>query len=263
MEIEKKFFVYVDFRGDDRKPFYVGKGITKRIKNLERNPLHTNIKKKHGIIREVVFETHSEQESFEKEIQLIQELQTHIDHGNGGANLTLGGDGTSGYKFTIEQKEKMGESLKKLCEDPEQRKKISESVKKQWENSEHKKKMSETSKKMWENPEHRKKISESVKKQWENPEHREKMSESSKKIWEDPECREKISESSKKMWEDPVFKEKMSESHKKKWENPEYKEKISKSQKKLWEDPEYRAKVLEKQRIGKEKKKLEKLQQEV
>ena len=114
METEKKFFVYVDYRKDDGKPFYVGKGITKRIKDLERNPLHTNIKKKHGIIREVVFETHNEQESFEKEIQLIQELQTHIDHGNGGANLTLGGEGVSGYKRTDEQKKKHSDWNKKF-----------------------------------------------------------------------------------------------------------------------------------------------------
>jgi hypothetical protein len=113
MENEKKFFVYVDFRGDDRKPFYVGKGAESRVKDLERNELHTNIKNKHGIIREIVFETHDEQESFEKEIQLIGELQTHVDHGNGGANFTLGGEGRSGYRCTEEQREVWSEISKK------------------------------------------------------------------------------------------------------------------------------------------------------
>jgi hypothetical protein len=194
METEKIFYVYVDYRGDDGKPFYVGKGSEGRVKDLERNSLHTNIKNKHGIIREVIFETYSEQESFEKEIQLIGELQTHINHGNGGANFTLGGDGVSGYRYTKEQSEKLSKAKKKLCEDPERRKKMSELVKK-----------------LCEDPEHRKKISESSKKMWEDPEHRAIMSESSKKMWEDPEHREKISESVKKQWEDPEYRAMMKE----------------------------------------------------
>jgi len=143
MEIEKKFFVYVDYRKDDGKPFYVGKGTESRTKDLQRNPLHTNIKKKHGIIREVVFETNSEQESFEKEIQLIGELQTHVDYGNGGANFTFGGEGGAGYKFTEEQKEKMRESHKKRWEDPESRIKKGESSKKMWEDPEYRAMMKE------------------------------------------------------------------------------------------------------------------------
>jgi hypothetical protein len=229
MEIEKIFYVYVDFRGDDGKPFYVGKGAEKRIKNLHRNPLHTNIKKKHGMVRKILFENLSENESFEREIQLIGELQTHIDHGNGGANFTLGGDGTSGYKHTEEQKEVKSKSVKK----------------------------------QWEDPEYREQMSESVKKKWEDPEYRKKMSESGKKMWEDPEFKKKMRETHKKRYEIPEAREKTSESLKKKCEDPDRKRKMSATSKKLWEDPEFRAKVLEKQRLGREKKRLEKLQQEV
>jgi hypothetical protein len=231
MENEKKFFVYVDYREDDRKPFYVGKGTEGRVKDLQRNELHSRIKNKHGIIREVVFETHDEQESFEKEIQLIQELQTYVHHGKGGANFTLGGEGGSGYKFTEEQREKL------------------------YDNPVHRKKMSEIHKKRWEDPEYREKI----KKLWEDPERREKLSESLKKLWEDPEHKEKKSKSSKKMWEDPEIKKKIKE----KFNDPEAKKKMCEYKKKLWEDPEFRAMMKEKQRLGWKKKKLEKLQQEV
>jgi len=255
METEKKFYVYVDFRGDDGKPFYVGKGITKRIKNLERNPLHSKIKNKHGIIREVVFETYDEQESFEKEIQLIQELQTHVDHGNGGANLTLGGDGTSGYKFTEEQRKNMSSSGKKFWEDPEHRKKISEIRKNLWDNPEYKEKMSESRKKMWEDPEHREKMKEKMKNAYENLGTKEKM----KKTWENPELRKTMSDSQKKNWDNPEHRERME----KLWDNPERKENMSKSCKKRWEDPEFRAMMKEKIKLGIQKKKLEKLQQEV
>ena len=46
METEKKFFVYVDFRGDDGRPFYVGKGTERRVQDLQRNELHYRIKNK-------------------------------------------------------------------------------------------------------------------------------------------------------------------------------------------------------------------------
>jgi hypothetical protein len=47
------------------------------------------------------------------------------------------------------------------------------------------------------------------------------------------------------------------------WEDPEYREKVSQGIKNRYKDPEYRAMMKEKQRLGREKKKLEKLQQEV
>jgi hypothetical protein len=226
MESEQKFFVYVDFREDDGRPFYVGKGNEGRVKDLQRNELHSRIKNKHGIIREVVFETHDEQESFEKEIQLIQELQTYVHHGKGGANLTLGGEGTSGCK----------------------REDLIKSNKKNWENPEYREKMCESSKKMWENPEHRKNISE-------------KLCESKKKMWEDPKYKEIVSETMKKMWEDPVQREKACKSMKKAWEDPEIRErrieKMKLSVAKL--SPEQRR---ERVKLGWETRRLKKLQQE-
>ena len=267
MKNEQKFFVYVDFREDDGKPFYVGKGVEKRAKDLHRNPLHTNIKNKHGMVRKIVFEAQSEQEAFQKEIELIQELKTHIDFDEGGANLTLGGEGSSGYKFTDELKKQRSEIVKKLWEDPEYREKMSEMKK----DPVYREKMKERNKKAWENPEYRKKRNESHRKTCEDPEHKKIRSETSKKMWEDPENREKMSETIKKTWENPEYREKMKEIHdshefkkktsesgKKKWENPEFKEKmkeihdshehkkkLSESGKRKWEDPEFRAKHLE------------------
>jgi hypothetical protein len=246
MENEQKFFVYVDYRKDDGKPFYVGKGTGSRVKDLRRNHLHTNIKNKHGIIREVVFETHNEQESFEKEIQLIGELQTHIDHGNGGANLTLGGEGGSGYKHADEHREKRSELNKKMWEDPEFRAMMKEKMRLGREDPEYREKMRESSKKIWEDPERREKRSELSKKLWEDPERREKLSESLKKLWEDPERREKLSEAQKKRCEDPEVRKKMREI----LGEPEIKEKISKIVKEKLSDPEVRKKMSENIKLG-------------
>ena len=228
METEKKFYVYVDYREDDGKPFYVGKGLEKRVKKERRNPLHTNIKNKHGIIRKVVFESRNEQESLEKEIQLIGELQTHVDHGKGGANFTLGGEGVSGYKHSDEHKENVRKSNKKNWEDPE-----------------HRKKMCESSKKMWEDPEHKKKVSQGIKDHYKDPEARKKQGEKMREVLSDPEIREKISRITKEKLSDPEIRKKMSE-------------KVKLSAEKL--TPEQRS---ERTRLGWETRRLKKLQQEV
>ena len=91
--------MYVDSRGDTRKPFYVGKGSAIRCLRLKRNKLHTNIAKKHGVEREIVFQTSCEQTALEHEKYLIKELATR-DY-QGGANFTDGGDGVSGFKHSL------------------------------------------------------------------------------------------------------------------------------------------------------------------
>jgi hypothetical protein len=280
MKTEQKFFVYVDYREDDRKPFYVGKGTEGRTKDLQRNELHTNIKKKHGMVRKILFENLSESESFEKEIQLIQELRTHIDFREGGANLTFGGEGVSGYKYTKEQREKLWdnpEHIKKLS------KKMRESIKKKWEDpvfrKKHEEKMQKTSKKLWEDPEHKEKMSESRKKMWEDPEYRENHSEKLKKAWENPEHKERVSKRIKDHHSDPEFKKKQGEKMREILSDPEIREKISKITKEKLSDPEVRKKMSEntklglakltpeqrseRTRLGWETRRLKKLQQEV
>lgn len=190
METERKFFVYVDFREDDGKPFYVGKGLDRRVKLEKRNPHHTNIKNKHGMVRKIVFETHSEQDAFNKEIELIQELKTYVDFGEGGANFTPGGEGGSGRKYTDEQR------------------------KKTWDNPEYKEKMSEVKKKRWEIPEHKEKMREIHRKKWEDDEYKEKQL----KTKNSENCKKKTSESVKKLWEDPEHKERMRASLRRGWE---------------------------------------------
>lgn len=197
--------MYVDYREDNGKPFYVGKGVEKRVKDLHRNQLHTNIKNKHGMVRKIVLETQSEQEAFEKEVELIQELKTHIDFGEGGANFTLGGDGVSGYKHSEEQ------NIKK-----------SEASKRRWDNPDYKEKWREIRKKIFDSPEFKEKMSEATKKMWEDPEQREKL----KVVFDSPEFKEKVGKSSRKRWEDPEFRAKHLEACKKKSEDPEYKEKV-------------------------------------
>jgi len=100
------FFVYTD-ETDSGIVFYVGKGNQKRIKHFNRNVKHKNVRNKHGIVRKIVFETETEQEAFDKEIDLIKEFHTFYQDplsSSFACNLTLGGEGVSGRKPMLGKK---------------------------------------------------------------------------------------------------------------------------------------------------------------
>ena len=102
----------------DGTPFYVGKGTHKRMRSLEtRNPYHGNIVKKHGKDNILVggLECSSEETALELEKGLIKCLKRM---GIQLANMTDGGEGTSGYIHTDTAKTKMSKSrLGKTYED--------------------------------------------------------------------------------------------------------------------------------------------------
>jgi hypothetical protein len=184
----------------------------------------------------------------EKEIGYIIEYNSYYMNGNG-YNMTYGGEGTNGYIFTEEDKQKMGESQKKRFENPEEIQKNSERGKKYYEDHpEAIKKISERVIKYFEDhPEVIKKISETSKKQWENPEAREQMSEIKKKYYEEnPEARQQNSERRKKYYEEnPEAGKEHSEKMKKRFEeNPNLgKEQGERLKKKYETNPEARQKL--------------------
>lgn len=126
-----RFKVYVDYTTEETpRPFYIGKGTLARLRNIHRNKLHGTIAMKYGFNRRIMFETDDEQEAFTKERELIAEHNTFVYGGGWGANLTLGGEGTSGHPnprlhgethpmwgkhHTEESKRKNSESNKLAC----------------------------------------------------------------------------------------------------------------------------------------------------
>jgi len=150
------------------------------------------------------------------EILYIQDYNSHYENGRG-YNMTYGGEGTNGYVYTEEDKQKMSESAKKYHEyNPDARERMSERMKQYYidnpnaieENSKRRKKY------YVENPDERERIGEIMKqfnkdhpeagkehsermKQYyiDNPDARERMSEARKKHYEDnPEARQQISD---------------------------------------------------------------------
>ena len=173
------------------------------------------------------------EELCEKEIGYIIVYNSYYMNGNG-YNMTHGGEGTNGYVFTEEDKQKMGKSQKKRFENPEELKKSIERGKKYWEDHpEAREQMSEIKNNYYEDhPEARQQACETSKKQFESPEAIEQMSEIKKKYYEDhPEAREQMSEIKKKQWENPEARQQMSEIKKKYYEeNPEARQQNSEAQ---------------------------------
>jgi len=154
----------------------------------------------------------TEEELCEKEIEYILLYNSYYMNGNG-YNMTYGGDGTAGYVYTEEDRQKQSERGKKYYEEhPDAREQMRKIMKKHYE----------------ENPEAIKKYYE------EHPEAREKQSKKMKKYHQEhPEAREKNREAQQKYYEEhPEAREKQSEKMKKYFENPDAREQMSKIKKK-------------------------------
>jgi hypothetical protein len=96
--------VYVHRRLTDNKPFYVGKGSGNRAWQFigkQRNTYWHNVKNKHGIQVEIVFDDLTEIEAFQCEKDTIIEFNYF---GYCLTNMTSGGEGSSGLNFTDQQR---------------------------------------------------------------------------------------------------------------------------------------------------------------
>jgi hypothetical protein len=149
------------------------------------------------------------EELCEKEKGYIVEYNSYYIEGNG-YNMTHGGEGTNGYVFTEEDKQKNSERKKQYFANPEARKKQSERIKEYYE----------------QHPKAGKEHSEKMKIYYEEkPEAREKMSEIKKKHYEDkPEAGKEHSERMKIYYEENLEAKKklcetLHDSHKKWLEN--------------------------------------------
>jgi hypothetical protein len=109
------FYTYMHIRKDTGLPFYIGKGSGNRANwQHGRNKHWTNIVKKHGFDVSILAYWEKEKDAFEHEIFLISCFRVM---GIELVNLTDGGDGPSGQKFSEDQKNNMSISKKKLYAD--------------------------------------------------------------------------------------------------------------------------------------------------
>lgn len=123
MENEQRFYVYKWTRKDTNSIFYIGKGKGKRAfeRKNNRNRYFKNIISSTDCCVEILYEDLTEQEAFLKEVDLIK---LYKGQGQCEANLTNGGEGTSGWKPSAQTIENMKKAQKGKIISPEQKAKL-------------------------------------------------------------------------------------------------------------------------------------------
>jgi hypothetical protein len=250
---ENEYYVYLYLR-EDGTPYYVGKGKGNRAYQKHRR---VSVPKNNDKI--VFAHTNlSEDDAFKKEIELILQYGRK-DTGTGILiNLTDGGEGTSGIKWTSEHKIKLSEALKKSMT-PERRAICSNITKKQFSSLESRFKHSKIMKENHNTPEFKEKQSEIMKEIASRPDVKDKR----KKTKNTPEYKEKHSKIMKEAQSRPEVKIKRSNSLKLSWINstPEFKAEFAKKMKERGNRPEVEAKRLKAFNETIAKRKAEKLQE--
>ena len=148
----REFYVYEHIRLDNMTCFYVGKGKGERAYDLERNDHHDRISNMHGHAVLIIKDNLTEEEAFELERDTIEDYVFNLGYGidikgyknreNNEflTNMTFGGEGSSGHKFSEETKEKQSNSQKERWKNTSNERKeelrniFSKNVKKYWDN---------------------------------------------------------------------------------------------------------------------------------
>lgn len=105
-----QFYTYLHQKSDSKEVFYIGKGKGNRaFSDNRRNAYWHNIVNKHGFNGEILAYWDSEEEALSHEKLLISCFK---DMGYRLANLTDGGEGSSGLKQSKETKAKRSAALK-------------------------------------------------------------------------------------------------------------------------------------------------------
>ena len=265
---QHKFYVYAytDVRpGKEGNVIYVGKGCSNHalrrmythwVGGNRVNPLLNAVLNKHremSLIPKIeVLSWHElEQDAFYAEMAAIA---THKLRKHGGTlcNLTLGGEGTTGYTATPDEIKRNRLAGLRRWQDPEFRDKLfppgrieeySKFMKTLWETPEYSNKVLAAQLAAQQRPEVKSRKSEAGKERWSDPEYKERTAMAIKAAKTTPEARAKVSEINKKIWSDPMVRETFSKRMKEVLNNPEEKARKSAATKLKWQDPAFREKM--------------------
>lgn len=186
MQVAQPDIYYTYFLRDPRpekskEVFYVGKGKKRRMYDHWERAMsgkHGNPKLQSKLLKiksegfeSPIYEKIVEDVSEDLALALEQFFIATISRRNL-CNMTSGGDGVSGYKFTEEERRKNSERVKLYFSNPEARRKVSEKSRGRKHREETLRKMSQWHKTRYSNPEERRKQSEKQRLRFSNPEER-------------------------------------------------------------------------------------------
>lgn len=175
------YFVYLHRRATNKKVFYVGKGTRYRHKSKWNRSQHWhNIVNKHGYIIEIVQAGMQEWWAFELERELILKYQNH-----GLCNRTEGGEGASGHRPTLEQKEKR----RRTFEEKQCGKSISNKSKERFKNPEYMERHKQNQRELMKRPEIIEKLRQAANKQFASKQAREIQRQNTILQFSNPEAR--------------------------------------------------------------------------
>lgn len=118
-----EYYVYEWYIIDTNEVFYVGKGKNFRYRDIKnRNKFFKDMYSSHNCKVRKVYENLTEEEAFEKEIELIKYYKTNTNFRL--TNQTDGGDGVSGWKPSQEFREKQSKISRARWADEEFRDKM-------------------------------------------------------------------------------------------------------------------------------------------
>jgi hypothetical protein len=202
------FYVYAHYKPDGNI-FYIGKGHGGRAwKTSGRGEFWYRTVRKHGGYHIVLLHKQlTEDEAFQKEKEEIEFWGRRKD-GGFLINLTDGGDGVSGYKFTKEQYAKVKAVAQKRSQDPAYRAKIKASAQKRAQDPEWKANVKAGAQKRAQDPEWKANVKAGAQKRAQDPAYRAKVRASMQKKAQDPAWRAKNKAAIQKLTQDPEWKAK-------------------------------------------------------
>lgn len=226
MQQPGKFYVYVylDPRpGKGLQPIYVGKGtvdLDRASYHWERrcvNPFLQSVLDKiraAGLVPQITIAAYmeDEDEAFAMERDLIAQYGRRDLRTGSLCNLTEGGQGTAGLKYSEERLRKKREQ----CSTPEWREMMTKIITKAWQNPEHRKRILDSQNKLKQDPAYRARLREAILKSrteqvrnkisvamrtnWESEEYRAKQATARAEAHAKPEEKVRKSKASKKVW---------------------------------------------------------------
>lgn len=255
MQKPGKFYVYVylDPRpGKGLQPIYVGKGtvdLDRASYHWERrcvNPFLQSVLDKirtAGLVPQITIAAYmeDEDEAFAMERDLIAQYGRRDLRTGSLCNLTEGGQGTAGLKYSEERLRKKREQ----CSTPEWREMMTQIIKQAWQNPEHRARILESQNKLKADPAHRAKLRAAILKS-RTEQVRNKISVAMRTNWESDDYRAKQAASRAEAHARPEEKARKSEASKKLW--TEHRDKISLAIRTAKSTPERRAEASKKSR---------------